>query len=357
MRIEPLSKEDESFLDKASQYLNINKYGGFLVKWAHALESYGTPRDFVYSTSYEPALIKINNQIYSFIIVTSANNAMRRELMAKQKHYEFKDNLGSYGVRLADDLTSCFLCQNVLQAIDAKNHPGDVGDNVIDDLGLHLILPNRYPAEYGHSLSVLRNHDDVTTRVKPVPVPEEKTAMYKPEPGKTRGNIFGADYLEAAVEACDKYYLIGLRNHVLEGMSIPGHDHFQIFPEDLPRFSQTKTVTDEKQRTNFGSNVYLAQNTPFDTLLIVKEEKKPISDAAIPLLRRLEENDQIFTLFYQSGILFVSPRIEERFNDKRQQVGACMPIHSVDVPAEETLRRANTFMPMKGQYDWAKYMP
>ena len=357
MRIEPLSEEDEKFLDRASKLLDINKYGSFLLKWAHALESYGTPRDFVYSTTYDSAPVKINNQAYSFIMVTSANNAMRRELMAKQKHYEFKDNLKSYGVRLADDITSCFLCQNVLQAIDAKNYPDEVEDNVIDDLGMHLILPNRYPAEYGHSLSVLRNHDDISIRVKPVPVPEEKTAMYKPEPGKTRGNIFGADYLEVMIEGCDKHHLIGLRNHVLEGMSIPGHDHFQIFPEDLPRFYQTKAVTDDKQSTGFGSNVYLAQNTPFDTLLIASEESKPISDAAIPLLKRMEEGNQIFTLFYHQGVLFVSPRIMERFDDKRQQVGACMPIHAVDVSPEETLRRAIIYMPMKGQYDWAKYMP
>lgn len=288
-----------------------------------------------------------------FQFVIAPGNERRRELIAKQKKYEPKDsNLHSYDVKLDKDISTCFLCENVIQGIDAQNYPGEVENNVIADLGIHYLLPNRYPAEYGHSLSVHKDHDDMTARV----IPDKETGVFKPKSGKTRGNIVTANYLEAVIEACDKFYLTGLRNHSLEGMSLYKHEHFHIFPEDLPRFSQMNIVTGKKQETGFGSNVYIAEDTPFDTLLITKEKSKPISDFAVPLLRNMEKDNQIFTLMYNNGVLFVSPRKVENFDDKRQQVGACLPIHAADVPGKETDYRISKFMPLKKDFAWAKYV-
>ena len=352
MRINPLIEKDEELLDKASKSFNIGKYGDFLVKWANALESYGTPRDFVYDTYYEAHNINIKNETYPFIFVIAPGNERRREYVAKQKTYMPRNSLDSYGVRLDKDISDCFLCENVIQGIDANNYPEEVGDNVILDLGTHYILPNRYPAEYGHSLSVQKNHDVMTNRV----IPKEKTALFKPELSKTRGNILTSDYLEALIEACDKYYFVGLRNHSLEGMSLYKHEHFHIFLEVSKRFREMNRVLGTQGITGFGSNIYLATNTPFDTLLITKEKSKQISDFAIPLLRKMEEDNQIFTLIYNNNTLFVSPRKAKKFDDKRQQVGACMPIHAVDVSVKETNQRIK-FMPLKGEFTWDKYAP
>ncbi len=353
MKFVELSEKDEELLDKASKTFDTQKYGGFLVRWANALESYGTPRDFVYETYYEDHSVTVLNGDFNFKFVIAPGNERRREFIAKQEQYIPKDSLDSYGVRLDKDVSACFLCENVIQGIDANNYPEEIGDNVVIDLGNHYILPNRYPSEFGHSLSVRKDHDDMTDRV----IPDKDTGVFEPTPGKTRGGILTADYLEALIEGCDMYQLAGLRNHSLEGMSLYKHEHFHVFFEDSPRYLATEKVTDLRTGTAFGSNVYAAFATPFDTLIIEKKEGKPISDFAVPLLENMEKDNQIFTLIYYKGMLLVSPRKAENFDDKRQQVGACMPIHAADVPGKETDDVIAKYMPLRGEFPWEKYAP
>src|SRR3989344_535937 len=238
------SKNNQEFIEKAGKLLNPDKWKDFLLKWAETLESYGTPTSFVDLTRYEFHSIEFDKK-YPFVYTISENHAQRRALMAEQKDYMNK--LKTYGFNL--DLKNCFICQNIAQGIDSQLFP-EVKNNVMYWPGNHAIAPNRYPNQLGHSLSDLINHDDITDRVIPKPDPDNpgnKTAIYNPEPRKTRGAIITSQYLDALMASCDSLNLIALRNHVLDGMSIPGHDHFHLMPEDLPSVSLIGEILREKQ--------------------------------------------------------------------------------------------------------------
>ncbi len=348
--LENLSDEDRTFLDKASQFLSLDKYGDFLLRWARAIEAYGTPRDFVYSTYYEQTNVNLDGKLYPMQYFISENNAQRGALMNKQKaEAEARKTRGEKPRWPNDGNIACFLCDNIGQAISRS-------DNIVYDLGIHLILPNKYPSQFGHSLFVPKEHDDETKRVTPQQIPEERATLYAPEEGKTRGNILTRDYLDAVIESCDKYHLFGVRNHVLDGMSIPGHDHFHIFPQDLPISSLVSYVTKAKRKTEFGPTIYLLENTPFDTLLIQRENRRDVTSVAISLLEKMERDNQVFTLTYNRGQLFVSPRNREQVNNKRIQIGAGVPTHFSDTKGEEFLQRLDKFVPKRGEYSWEKYM-
>lgn len=343
---------EKFFLDKAGRYLNLDKYRSFLLRWTEALESYGTPREFVNSTEYRKAKLSHFGRSFHFNYVFSKNNAQRRGLMAEQKPYLPRQEADKYP---QNEMNECFLCQNVAQGLDALVSD-EVTNNIISDLGSHVLAPNRYPSQYGHSLSILKEHDDTSQRVTPQPDPKNKTTIYLPEERKTRGNVLSEDYLEAVIEMCDSYGLIAMRNHVLDGMSIPAHDHFHIFPEDLPPFLTIDEIIGKKERTDYGSSIYRPKNTPFDTLLICNEKGQEISFVATPILKKMEWQNQVFTLVYHQHKLFVSPRFSEKINDRRIQVGAGVPIHYLDIEEDEFLQRINKYVPMKGEFDWGKYL-
>ncbi|MEK6970046.1 MAG: hypothetical protein AABW48_06490 [Nanoarchaeota archaeon] len=351
----PTEQKNKEFLQTASAYLDSTKWEDFLLKWASALEAYGTPRDFVYSTTYKRTEIELSGKRFPAVLITAKNNAKRRELMAQQKPYKLLHEAKEYGLRLS--LDDCFLCENIVQEIDAQQDP-QIPNNVMYFAGMHNISPNRYPSRFGHSLSVPVEHDDVSARVNPVPDPANKTAIYIPEERKTRGKLMTEEYLRATIAASDSLNLIAFRNHVLDGMSIPGHDHFHLFPEDLPPFSILADIIGEKERMDFGENIYKPQNTPLDTLLICQEERKDLVETAIPILQQLELNNQVFTLNYHKGRLFISPRHQEAVNDRRIQVGSGMPLHYVDGGDEsEFVKKIEKYVPLKGQFDWKKYIP
>ncbi len=350
-----LSDHDRVFLDQCRSTVNLERYGDFVLRWAQALESYGTPREFPQETRCREIEVDFYGQSVPVVYVSAPNNAQRRELMARQKPYVPQERTEEYFLRL--DLDHCFLCQNVVQGIDASNHSDDVVSNVIFDLGGHYILPNRYPQQYGHSLSIPKDHDNLTTRVTPVSLPEQKTTAYYPEHGKTRGKVLTADYLNAVVEACDKFHLTAIRNHVLDAMSIPGHDHFHLQLEDATIESLVARLTTGigQEQTEFGSNVYRLRNTPFDTLMISAVAGKDLISTAAPLLEKMEREDEIFTLRYQGGQLLVSPRRQEKVNHQRIQVGGGIPIHVLDTEGPEFIERIKVYVPVKGEFKWERY--
>ena len=351
-----LSKKDKAFLKRAGRYLNLEKWSKFLISWASALESYGTPREFVDSTEYENLKLDSFGKSFPFVYTLSANYEQRVALMSQQEDYVPLRDTSLYGVDM--DFDNCFLCQNVAQAFDTQAEPDKRKNNVIFDLGSHLILPNRYPGQPGHSLSVPKNHDDTTTRVPPVKDTKNRTTIYTPENGNTRGNILTAGYLEALIEACDKLHFVAVRNHVLDGMSLPDHDHFHMMPEDLPSVSLFDAIAKKRLPTDYGSDVYRPEQTPFDTLMVTKGSggKGDISEVAIPLLRDMEKDNQVFTLAYHDGVLMISPRHRHEVNDRRIPIGAGIPIHYFDTKGQEFIDRIKRFVPMQGEYNWERYV-
>lgn len=336
--------------DFAKWWLDLERWGGFLRKWSDCLESYGTTPEFVYPTSYRQLPIEFSSGIFGFVCVTSPNNALRRELMKTQERYIPKNS--KYAHRT--DISKCFLCQNVAQGIDHAEDPNYTGNNLIDRVNDFFIMPNRYPSLLGHSLLVPINHDLTECRVNPAYDPATGNAMYPSEPGKTRGNLISDADLASAIEACDKHHLAGLRNHTLDAMSIPFHDHFHLMPMDLIPFSMAEKIAQEKAETDFGAQVYTLRHTPFSTLLVQAEKSDGIPEVAGPLLRRMELQNEVFTLVYHGGKLFVSPRNKEMVGDSRQSIGSGVAVHYLDNDSASHLEKLRALVPLQGRYDWKK---
>ena len=345
--------EDPAFLEGAARFLDLNKWSEFILKWASAVEAYGTPRSFVESTAYKTGIVPFNGKEFELNFFLSTNHDQRRALMAQQKPYQNQRPTVEYGLRM--DYANCFLCQNLAQSIDALTNPEGIANNVIYDVGNFVIMPNRYPSQYGHSLFVLKNHDDTSGRVPPIQEPENRTTRYTPEQGKTRGNIVDYNHLEALMATCDRLHLVAVRNHVLDGMSIPAHDHEHVFPEDLPTFSLAGRLAGDIVAAEGGHPFYSPADTPFDTR-VIKGTRGEIAGFGSFVMERMERDDQVFTFAYHNGALFISPRDKEAVNDRRIQIGAGIPLHFSDTESPEFFDRVNRLVPMKGSYDWKKYV-
>jgi len=328
----------------------LDKWQSFIARWARALAAYGTPMDFIEGSETPLHEYSFDGELWPFYVPRSPNNALRRELSSKQKKYVPKMEPSEYGLRHMD-LEGCFLCENIVQGIDAQRFPGEVLDNIVFDCGEYVIASNRYPGMTGHSLFIIKEHDDLTRRVEPIVNGGQK--RYPITPGKTRGSIVTPEYLEAMARASDKHHLFALRNHTLEGMSLAVHDHFHLFPEDLKACSLVKFMKKQgKEDTGLGEGIYRPENTPFDTLVMDRSKIKDFYEVAAELLKRMEEDNQVFVLNYHAGFLLVSPRVN--MPDSRVQVGAGVCSHWL--PYEQEARRNIVkHVPMKSQYNWSMY--
>lgn len=347
--------KDQAFLKKASELLDLNKWGDFLLKWANTLDTYGTSKDSVHSTEYKKIHVEFNGREFPAIYFFNPDHSKRKKLMAKQEHYVPFDKPESYGLRLS--LDDCLLCENIVQGIDAQNHPDKITNNIMIDLGNYIILPNRYPHGLGQSLFMEKNHDDTTHRVAPRTDLENKTEIYLPEKGKTRGNIITEDYLETVIKESDKLHLSLLRNHFLDGMSIPSHDHFHLIPEDLPVVSLIEYIVNGKEKTDYSVNIHTSNNSPFDTLIISEEEGKNLVKTAQPILERLEKEGEVFTLAYGNKNLLITPRNKEEVNNRRITTTAVAPILCFGDYSQKSIDPINKYLPANGEFNWDKFIP
>ena len=333
--------------------MKLDKWNDLLSKWARAISSYGTPTDFVAGTRTLKDIWEFDGKPLEVRIISSPNHALRRELMAKQKQYVPQKQPNEYDSTL--NIKECFLCQNVAQVIDSSENPL-VLNNLIVDEGNYLILPNRYPVFIGHSLFVPKNHDDTSNRILPQIVTSEdgkKRQVYMPEQGKTAGDLMSSDYLASLIESCDRYFLVGLNNHVRDAMSIPGHKHFHLYPEDLEMFSRTPA---DFSQAEFDKEIRNVGDTPFSTLaFLISTSDYDVIDKAAGILQGMERANEVFTLAYTKKILFVSPR-KNILSGERIQIGAGVPLHSFgseEGMKEEVVRH----VPVKSDnYDWGKFM-
>lgn len=355
-----MTNNDANFLNKAHKVLGSDKWDNFLENWANALESYGTPRDFVYSTYSERGEVEFRNDVdnglgrdsFPAVYVFSPNNDQRRELMAKQKDYVPEHPLSDYNLRL--DFDNCFLCQNIIQAEDRI-------DNIISELGKDYIIgPNRYPITFGHSLLVPRNHDDLKARIVPC-IDEEtgKKISYKPKEGKTNGTIITSDFLYSVIEASRKYDLVAARNHSLDAMSISEHDHWHLFPRNSSTMSLLEgLINADGEKRNDYIRTLSSQNFPFSAMIISGEEKEIIKNA-IPLLKRMEDENEVFTLAYWDKHLIVSPRDKlaiSRNGNKRIQIGVLPSLYCLPTKDMKFIDNMKKFLPIGESFNWSKFI-
>jgi hypothetical protein len=308
----------------------------FLSRWRKALEAYGTRGNFADGVKFEDLELRIHGDAHPFVVFTNDNYALRMELMQKQKPYVPEREL--YGMSL--DVEHCLLCQNIAQAIEK-------GDNIIEELSNYLILPNRYPPFPGAWLLMPKNHDEMSRR----------TSGLAPEEGKTRAKIVTPDLLYALIEYCNRHEMAGLRNHPLDGMSIPGHEHFLGMPKSTAVFKLTEKVLGNKLQTEYDKNIFKPENTPFDTLVVSDEKPERIVETACPILERMERSNEVFTLIYLEPNLFIGSRNSERIGNQKLKKGmAGTPVHFVNYAGQEYIKEVELTVPKRGEFRWERYI-
>ncbi len=328
----------------------LNKWNDFIASWAEAVkEGYSTPVTFVKGARIKGIRAEFADRTYDFVRATSPGYDMRKELMDKQKQDAERRKQEGLGPRWKNDGSSCFLCDNIGQAIAAKTNK-DIPNNAMHETNGYFILPNKYPSFIGHSLFVPKEHDNEEQRVIP------ENGSYHLEQGKTRGALVTPEFLEEIVRACQDSNLVGIRNHVLDGMSIPGHDHFHLYPQDLESFSLTDTILDGMQQTDYGKGIYTSQNTPFDMLVFSRQLiKDDFYEKTSDLLGKIETASQVFTLLYTDDNLIVSPRKNSERITTNLKVGGGLTFHSLDSDTEEYFEKIREWVPMRGEFNWDGY--
>ena len=321
----------------------------FLDKWDVALKAYGTPRDFASSTNYERRIFTLDGKDYPLICAISRSE-QKRELMKQQKHYTPKRKIEEYGLRL--NLEDCFLCENIVQAVDSAYPISNIRNNLIFQSKRNFVMPNRYPIDTGHSLIVPRDHDNMIKRIIPK-TDEYGEKLYLPEKGKTRGAVITDDVLAEIFEISDENGFKSIRNHVLDGMSIPGHDHWHTFIANSPPFLLLESLLQNTEKTSFGNTIYKIKNTPFDTLLIRGGYGEKIVATSTKIIKKMEESGIVFTLLYNGGRLLITPR---RPIDRSITIGGGSSAHYFFKKDGSDVELAKKAIYLKGQFNWENFL-
>ncbi len=325
--------------------LFLDDYSSYLSSWTEALRGYSIPSSFVNEVKNQLTEMTIGNMEGTMILQSAPNAEMRHALMKKQNKYIPLKHHDQYGLRID---TNCFLCENVLQGIDASTNQEEVPNNVMEDLGYAFVLPNRYPHQIGHALLVQKNHDNLRLRCKRVEKDDE--LFYFPEKGKTRGGIVTSECLEKLIDYSDKNNLINTRNHTLDAMSIPEHEHFHIYPRVLKSYSLIKEVS--KERIQIGKNTFRLVNTFFDTLCVDRNyDESNFIDTCQSVLESLERDNQVFTTFYSEGIFLITPR--RNIESSPIITSSAASVHHC---AKGNLEKIKKFVVPKGEFNWEKYL-
>lgn len=332
--------------------MHLDKWNDFLATWAEALKGgYNIPVTFVCGAEIREAELEFGGKKYPFVWRFSPGYSKRKEFMEEEKK---RKEHGSY-LRCQNNSSSCFLCDNIGQAIASKNNQ-TISNNSMYDMGDFVIFPNKYPGFLGHSLFIPKEHDDIKFRV------QSANGSYLIEEGKTRGAIITPPYLESLVQACNNFNLAGVSNHVLDSMSIPEHKHFHLLPEDLRLFSLIGYVLQGESQKDFDNGIYQLKNTPFDTLVIEKRENSDrFIEKSCSFLKKMEEANEVFTLLYTKKIgnpkIIISPRKGgSKITENVRCGGGTIPIHCIDEISPDYIQRIKKYVPEKGEYDWGRFI-
>lgn len=324
----------------------------FLERWYHALRAYGTEAtDFLEKNSYIETDFTVHGVHSQGIALVAPNFEKRRELMRRQIPYApLQTSPHTYGTRFTPD--SCFLCQNVAQALDSIDFP--LGKrNCIHRTATLLVTPNRYPGHPGHSLLLPLEHDDLTKRT--LPLPEEKGTFFYPlAPDKTRGHVMTRNELADTIAVARTYNLFANSNHALDDMSVPTHWHFHLYPQELPITSLAEQVMGTPEQGRFPDGIYRAQNTPFDTLLVRESLCEDFIGTVTNIVQKLEHDNQVFTMLYLKGNFFISPR--QNVVSHSIRIGSGSPIHWVKPHDSAYIAQLERYIPCKGTFPWERYV-
>ncbi|GEM_PF-5917569 len=306
----------------------------FLEKWNKALDSYGIENgDFRNLKEPEINEVEFNGKEYRFVMTNINEYWKLRGKISNKVNNEI--NIDNNGV----DPQNCYLCRDINFANSENN------GNVIEELENYLILPNKYPTAISNSLFVPKKHDDMINRVK------KGEAPYN---GKTRGNLLTVDFIKNLAFVADKYNLVCVRNHQLDCMSVPYHDHFHMFMQNLTRCSLLEEMLKKKVSSGFPNITYL-ENTPFENLNMERNDES-FYKTCCDIVNNLEKENHTYTLLYYNGNLLISPR--KNTTEKDIRIGAGIPMHYIIYKnKDEEIENIKRHVPLKGEFHWEKFLP
>lgn len=351
-----LNRDEEEMLQKiACRPSNLSDQL-LLVAWSRALATYGIPASFYINATNFENTFNLGSAEYPCVTIDNKNHELRRKLITAQTPYQNKLEQSEYPSKLSLGADGCKLCENVAQAYDSlrqKSYPDSTQQqsNILIDSPTAFVLPNKYPAFPLHSLWIPKFHDDFTLRAKS----HEESGMpmrLPPEIGKTRGQLINPKHLFEISQICDSLQMIAVRNHPLDGMSLPAHDHFHLEPE----FAFPQQYFENLLSLN-SSSITLEElkTSPFATLVVRGKDRFETAKIAAAIMNRLELSNQVWTTVYVRGAQLITPRIIERMNDTLIQVGAGISIHHFN--PDKAMNLVNMYVPLRGEFNWQPYLP
>ncbi len=314
------------------------QFQALIKRWESALESYGTPRTFA-DNSYAEVFDPLTHGELPLRVIFNEGFVNRRALMENQKQENEKRKAQGLPLRWTNDGSPCFLCDNVGQA-------QDIGNNLIlpfNTFEESVLFPNKYPLVKGAMLLSVKEHN----------------------PNGTTYNVTST-FLEHGVEIAENYDLSLLRNHPKAGMSITGHEHFQLHPMKIRRSSGGETyftglVNVSLTPTDFGGGIFRVNGTRFDTLAL----RGPRSlEQMFKLVESLNKYDKIYTFSYnpqgtEPSTFFIAIHLRE---DEKRRIGGghhmyldAVPIGS-QVSPEAHFKEKEPFFHRPGTFNWQNYI-
>lgn len=304
------SPEESAFLARWDAILSSAKWGVFLTAWARSLTSTGTTLAYVDQFSMTPATMTLTYDQggaanFSQAVIVTSPSTQRRAAMATQAPTDLQQPLESYRGTMD---AACALCQTVGRVQD---HLSDSqSPRALLDLGHSFLVPNRYPMAPGHSLLVSASHD-------PARFSLGRTPSYQ----ELRDMMAVADGLD----------LVAMRNHAHDGMSIPSHDHFHLFPSDLQIFPLLTKLAEESGAFSWGLRARLTRETPFQHLALTAPTPELLAEAACEVLSVLDPHKELYVLGYYKRSLLVSYRQDGASLRHKLRVGGASLMHSMVV--------------------------
>lgn len=345
----------EAYRDKLNQLFPLGMPVQFLNAWHQTLANSSMPIDFAGCYSYERHPFSVEGRTFTAVKISGINHEQRRETIAQTTQHVPRHPFDSYGYRFSPD---CALEPNIIQALDALNQEPGVQTNALADFGDYIWMLNKFPWFVGDSLVMPKNHDDLSERA--LFSADQSKKWTKRQPEETRGAIVTPEYLATVIAICDRFDQAAQRNHALDGMSIPLHDHFKLMPAAHPALALLPEFTRRLDLEGDQVAAYRALNTPLDTLCIASLDHGRLAEVTAAILEQLERDDQIFTIVYTRGTIFITPRNASLYGNGNPEghTGSAVGYHAIEdlTDGSVSMSRFLTYLARQGTFDWQKYV-
>lgn len=322
----------------------------FLTVWEQALSNSSMPVDFANRHTYKDGVIWVESTPYMSTFMEGIDHDFRRSIISNTPQHKAKKNISDYGRRFSPD---CLLDKNIMQTLDAELYSSVLSNALAIVNDKYAWIVNKFPYNIGGAIILPIDHDDLTNRAS---YDKDTEKWTKKNPSQTRGAIISKDYLNAIVHICDEHSQTAHRNHALDGMSIPMHDHFKTAPDSNPGFKVIDNIINYKLSNSDSVSFYMGKNTPFDTLCITGGERNDFINEVQRVLELLETNDEVYTVIYHKGHFLITPRKKELYGDgnKDAWTGSTVGAHGIELPSKSPkhYERVLKYSEIGGEYSW-----